>query len=220
MANDITLPPELFGLFEKKGVVKTTSVAVARIFGKRHDDVIKAIKNMKCSQKFNLRNFAEITYKDDRNRKQPAVEMTRDGFTILVMGFSGKKAAAFKEAYIEQFNEMERFVKTVLEARADCPELTEAIHQAHPDAQFYVYTNEFDMINGLVLGMQSRRYRQIHGIPDGESIRPHLTLAQIALIQRLQRLDIAAVLTIPDFQARKEFLRKQLEHILTRQLIQ
>ena len=85
---------------------KTTSRQVAEVFGKRHDDVLKAIRNLGCSKGFNLRNFAEIEYLDGKGRTQQMVEMTFDGFSILAMGFTGAKAMEFKEAYIAEFSRM------------------------------------------------------------------------------------------------------------------
>ncbi|QVL20173.1 Rha family transcriptional regulator [Pseudomonas qingdaonensis] len=84
------------------------SVKVAKRFGKRHDNVLRAIDNVKCSAKFRLLNFEEIFYHDEYGRPQRTFNMTKDGFTFLAMGFTGEKAAAWKEAFIEAFNRMAR----------------------------------------------------------------------------------------------------------------
>ena len=88
-----------------------SSLQVAQHFGKRHDNVIRDIKRLEIPEKFYLLNFAEITYEDSRGRKQPAYLMTRDGFALLAMGFTGKKAMEWKIRYIEAFNAMERKLK-------------------------------------------------------------------------------------------------------------
>ncbi|WP_427864946.1 Rha family transcriptional regulator [Providencia stuartii] len=85
----------------------TTSQNVSSFFNKRHDDVLKKIRNLDCSQEFSARNFAEAEYIDEQGKPRPMYEMTKDGFVFLVMGFTGKKAAQFKEAYIAEFNRME-----------------------------------------------------------------------------------------------------------------
>lgn len=85
---------------------KTNSRFVAQVFDRRHDDVLKAIRNLECSDAFRLRNFAESSYLNAQGKEQPMIEMTFDGFMFLVMGFTGAKAAAFKEAYIAEFNRM------------------------------------------------------------------------------------------------------------------
>lgn len=86
----------------------TTSLDVAEKFGKRHDNVLRDIQNLECSKEFARLNFEEIFYQDSYGRNQVGYEMTRDGFTFLAMGFKGKRAAQWKEAYINAFNAMER----------------------------------------------------------------------------------------------------------------
>lgn len=88
----------------------TTSLKVAEVFGKQHKDVLKAINALACSENFRGRNFTltEIEVQAGAvKRKSPVYLMTRDGFTFLAMGFNGKRAAQFKEKYIEAFNRME-----------------------------------------------------------------------------------------------------------------
>lgn len=86
----------------------TTSLAVSQHFGKKHQHVLEAIRNLDCSQDFNASNFRLITYTDGRGRQKPAYEITRDGFSFLCMGFTGAVAAAWKEKYIAAFNAMEQ----------------------------------------------------------------------------------------------------------------
>ena len=99
------------------GKPTTLSTDVARAFGKRHDDVLRSIRNLLPQlDAEHARNFAE-THVDveiagarnfaDTSRKSPAYRLTRDGFTLLAMGFTGKKALQFKLAYIDAFNQME-----------------------------------------------------------------------------------------------------------------
>lgn len=88
------------------GRLKTNSRFVAEVFGRRHDDVLKAHRNLDCSKEFNARNFAAVEYIDAKGEACPMIEMSFDGFMFLVMGFTGSKAAAIKEAYIAEFNRM------------------------------------------------------------------------------------------------------------------
>jgi Rha family phage regulatory protein len=69
-----------------------SSVQVAENFGKQHKDVLRAIKNLDVPEDFNRRNFAPVEYEDKKGEKRPAYLMTRDGFTLLVMGVTGPKA--------------------------------------------------------------------------------------------------------------------------------
>lgn len=91
----------------KNGRAVTTSVAVAEFFGKRHERVLDKIRNLDCSAKFTEHNFVSSEYTDATGRTLPAYQITKNGFVFLVMGFTGKKAAAFKEAYIAEFDRME-----------------------------------------------------------------------------------------------------------------
>ena len=86
--------------------LKTNSRFVAEVFGRLHKDVLKAIDNLDCSDAFNRRNFAPVEYLDTKGEARRMVDMTFDGMTFLVMGFTGAQAAAFKEAYIAEFNRM------------------------------------------------------------------------------------------------------------------
>ncbi|NAZ55426.1 hypothetical protein GL177_19120 [Vibrio toranzoniae] len=86
----------------------TDSFLVAEYFGKRHDNVIQKIKSLECSSYFTNLNF-KVCHKNNKlqnNKLQPFYQMTKDGFMFLVMGFTGKKAAVIKEAYINAFNIM------------------------------------------------------------------------------------------------------------------
>lgn len=89
------------------GQVTTSSLHVADHFGKLHKDVLKRIESIDCSPEFNERNFAPVEYIDAKGEKRPYYRITRDGFTFLCMGFTGKQAARWKEAYINAFNQME-----------------------------------------------------------------------------------------------------------------
>ena len=91
----------------ENGIPTTTSLVIAQAFEKEHKDVLRAIYNMECSPEFNERNFAPVGYKDAKGEIRPAYRLTRDGFAFLAMGFTGKKAAAWKERFLEAFNTME-----------------------------------------------------------------------------------------------------------------
>lgn len=90
----------------KDGQPVTTSLKVAEVFKKEHTKVLRSIKDLVCSEEFNRANFGATSYLDTQNRKQPMFEMTKDGFTFLVMGFTGPEAARYKEDYIRAFNMM------------------------------------------------------------------------------------------------------------------
>ena len=88
------------------GTIKTTSLKVAEHFSKQHKNVLQSIERLECSPEFNRLNFKLVEYSDAKGENRPAYEMTKDGFTFLAMGFTGKEAAKWKEAYINAFNKM------------------------------------------------------------------------------------------------------------------
>lgn len=90
------------------GQAVTTSLDLAAYFGKRHDDVIRKIRSLDCSLEFTARNFTVSAYDDPTGRSLPCYLLTRDGFFFVAMGFTGRRAAEFKEAYIAAFNAMEQ----------------------------------------------------------------------------------------------------------------
>lgn len=97
----------------KKGNVATDSLKVAAKFGKRHSNVIATYNKLEISPEFNALNFKHIPYTDSRGREQTKLVMTRAGFVRLVFGFTGKKAAAFKEEYITEFDRMESQIRSL-----------------------------------------------------------------------------------------------------------
>jgi Rha family phage regulatory protein len=66
---------------------------VAKYFDKRHDNVLRDIREMEVSDSFLLLNFEETSYLDQLGRQQPMYHITKDGFIFLTMGFTGQKAA-------------------------------------------------------------------------------------------------------------------------------
>jgi len=97
------------------GVPTTTSTDVARYFGKQHQDVLRAIDNLRAQLPPEpLRNFAEGSYTlpATGDQQHKLYRLTRDGFTLLAMGFTGKRALQFKLAYIDAFNRMEQALHT------------------------------------------------------------------------------------------------------------
>ncbi len=72
--------------------VTTDSLTVADCFGKRHRDVLRSIKLLKCSKDFNARNFAPVEYLDQKGEKRTYYDITRDGWMFLVMGVYRRKS--------------------------------------------------------------------------------------------------------------------------------
>lgn len=87
----------------------TDTFQIAKAFGKRHADVLRALKNCHCSEDFRRAHFCVAEKINDLgifDKKQIYYRMDFSGFVMLVMGFNGAKADAVKEAYINAFNWM------------------------------------------------------------------------------------------------------------------
>lgn len=97
-------------VIRKDKQVVTTSLEVAKTFGKRHKHVLESINNLVAEFSATKVMFAEGTY-ENRGKQYPMYYMNRDGFTLLAMGFTGKKALEFKFQYIQAFNQMEQALK-------------------------------------------------------------------------------------------------------------
>lgn len=85
------------------------SVDVARHFGLKHCHVMRDIKNLtsKTPELFNGSNFGSVTYRDEKGEERPCYLLTRDAFTLLVMGWSSPRAIEWKLKYIQAFNALE-----------------------------------------------------------------------------------------------------------------
>lgn len=206
------IPKDQYGVFaDTNDTARVDSLFVAEFFEKRHDHVIRDIRKITApksglSDNFIHSNFKADSYKDSTGRKLPCYFMTRDGFTMLVMGYSGQKAMKFKELYIRRFNEMESFIKTIVSARQEFPLLTANIKLLHENPKPYHFSNECDMLNRIVVGMTAKQFRLANGIEKGKSIRPYLSEEQITVLDTLQKVDVGLLVAVPDYQQRKRHL--------------
>jgi len=112
--------PSQPSVFNKNGQVMTNSRDIAAFFGKRHADVLRSIDNLECSAELRQRNFALAEYQDGQGKTRKSYDLAKDGFWLLVMGFTGKQAAVLREAYIQQFNAMEAALQGHLSGAIHC----------------------------------------------------------------------------------------------------
>lgn len=206
------IPKDEYGIFaDRKDTARVDSLYVAEFFEKEHKNVLRDITKITDSKsglsvEFARLNFEQSSYINSQNKKQPCYMMTRDGFTMLVMGYTGQKAMRFKELYIRRFNEMEQFIKTLVSARKEFPLLTENIKLLHENPKPYHFSNECDMLNRIVVGMSAKQFRLANGIEKGKSIRPYLSDEQISMLETLQKVDVGLLVAVPDYEQRKRYL--------------
>ncbi len=90
------------------GELWTTSLIVAEKFGKLHKNVLRDIQKLECSEEFNRLNFEPVEYLDAKGESRPFYRISESGFMMLVMGFTGSVAAAWREKFIAAFQSMHR----------------------------------------------------------------------------------------------------------------
>jgi Rha family phage regulatory protein len=126
--------------------ITTTSTDLAKCFHKRHDNLLRKIESLECSADFHALNFEEMIIDVEvgkgATRQDRAYRITRDGFVFLAMGFTGTKAAQFKEAYINAFNQMEK----QLHEQKQLPANTDNLALAE--------TDKYQLLNNIVKSMQ------------------------------------------------------------------
>ena len=93
------------------GELVVTSRQIAEDFDKRHADVIEKIEELIKTENSVMTMFIETSYKAGTGKSYKEYLITRDGFSLLVMGFTGLKALQWKLKYIEAFNKMEQALK-------------------------------------------------------------------------------------------------------------
>mgnify|MGYP004463954435 FL=1 len=206
------IPMDEYGcLAGKDKTVRVSSLYVAKVFNKQHKNVLRDIEkitdpNSGLSEEFNRLNFEPISYKDQWNRKQLCYFMTRDGFTMLVMGYTGNKAMQFKEFYINRFNELETTVEALVSAKNEFPALTNAIQMCHETPKPYHYSNEVNMLYKLVIGKTTSQFRTENELEKGTSIRPYMSKGQLEMLDKLQKVDIGLLVAFPEYEERKRHL--------------
>ena len=178
----------------KEEVTVVTSLDVAETFGKEHKRVMQDIRELDCSEEFREHNFVPISYTDSINRKKPMFVMTRDGFTLLAMGYTGEKAMQFKEAYIKQFNAMEKALIGKIREREKGigvrRVLTDSLQRTSENERMHghAYSTYTDLIYKSVFGKTAKQLRIDLNIGNKENIRDYLTEEELLLVQNAKML--------------------------------
>lgn len=195
---------------EERPVV--TSLDVAETFGKDHRHVLRDIRDLKCSEEFRMSNFGQSTYENTQGKIQPMYLMTRDGFTLLVMGYTGDLAMSFKEAYIKQFNAMELAQRGKLIERekgiAVRQALTKALQQSTESTRMHghAYSNYTNCIYKAVFGKNAAQLREEYGIGKTDALRDHFGQEDLEAIQSMECLVSGLVSCGWGYDQIKEFI--------------
>ena len=144
--------------------ITTDSFTISEVFGKNHKEVLKSIRNLEIPEDFQERNFAlsqkRYTLPNGGYKDSPMYEITRDGFTLLAMGFTGKKAMEWKIKYINAFNAME---KALTEKTTDKPVLVSEHTRALPSPKKEIVLSEKakQEIGGIVKAVMQAQLNEV-----------------------------------------------------------
>lgn len=199
----------------KEEVMVVTSLDVAETFGKEHRNVLKDIRELDCSEDFGRLNFEQSSYINSQNKVQPMYYMTRDGFTILVMGYTGEKAMRFKEVYIRQFNAMEKILIGKMKERekgiAVRQALTSALQQSQENERMHghAYSTYTNVIYKAVFGKDAKHLRDEYGITKKDNLRDWFSVEELNAIQSVEMIISGLVNCGWGYEQIKEFILSQ-----------
>ncbi|WP_260981834.1 Rha family transcriptional regulator [Bacillus pumilus] len=100
-------------VFVRENEVVTDSVAIAEMFGKNHDDVLKDVRRQMeyAGKEFSLGNFSESNYTNSRGRTYPKYDLTEEAFTLVVFSYNTKEAVQTKIRFIQEFKRMKEYIQ-------------------------------------------------------------------------------------------------------------
>lgn len=200
----------------KEEVTVVTSLDIAETFGKRHADVLRDVEHLECSEEFRERNFALSSYKSLQNKTLPMYLITRDGFTFLVMGYTGEKAMKFKEGYIRQFNAMEKALIGKMRERekgiAVRQALTNALKESNESDRMHghAYSTYTNVIYKSIFGKNASQLRDEYGIGKKDNLRDYFSEEELKAVQSAEMLVSSLINYGWGYNQIKDFIMKNV----------
>ena len=201
----------------KEEVTVVTSLDVAEKFEKNHRDVMESIRNI--GEAISTAEFSALfyldSYKASNGKTNPMYLMTRDGFTLLAMGYNGDKAMKFKLAYIKQFNAMEKALIGKLKERekgiAVRQALTNALQQSQENERMHghAYSTYTNIVYKAVFGKDAKRLREEYGISKKENLRDYFSEEELKAVQSVEMIVSGLVNCGWGYDQIKEFVLNQ-----------
>lgn len=198
----------------------TTSLKVAEVFEKEHKNVLQSIENLVADN--SAAKFFRLTTYKNRGKEYPMYEMDRDGFSLLVMGFTGEKALQWKIKYIEAFNQMESELKRLYTERQQWQIerdkgvvirhiLTDTIKMKiteSPNKRF-AYPNYTNLIYRNLFGKTAKELESDYGVKAKENLRDFFTGDDLAKVQSMEMLVSSLINCGWGYQQIKEFVQSE-----------
>lgn len=179
----------------------TDSLVISEKFGKRHDTVLRDIRNLAKElveslpkEELGVYKFVESEYINEQNKLQPCYQMNRDFFIMLVMGYRTKEAYKIKHQFIQSFNLMESELKARKETRSIGISVRKDLQAAiknyvtDPESKFksFAYSNYTRLVYKKVLGKEVKKVKAEKGLGEKDNLRDYLTLDQLKQVQDLE----------------------------------
>lgn len=191
-----------------------SSREIAKLTGKRHDNVKRDIENMLNQLEKDIPSFEDI-YLDSMKRQQTEYHLDRVLTDTLITGYS----ISLRHKVIQRWHALEAKQAALDEAkiarqraRLEAPALADAVKHsrqaAGKDTKHYHYSNEFDLINRVVVGSSSKQLRDIRGCRDSEPLRDLFTPSEIKAVEHMQRLNASLIDVGMPYQERKAKLEQ------------
>ena len=222
----------------------TTSRKIAKSFEKEHKEVIRTIegqvdaegkvKHLGLAAQISQRGdiplsdyFIKTSYVGANNREYTEYLVTRDGFSLLAMGFSGEKALCWKIKYINAFNKMEADLKRILTERQQWQIerdkgvvirhiLTDTIKMKVNDSPHkkFAYPNYTNLIYRNLFGKTAKELEKDYGVKAKENLRDFFTGEDLEKIQEMEMLVSSLINCGWGYQQIKEFVRTQTQNMI------
>lgn len=198
----------------------TTSRKVAEKFNKEHREVIYAIEGRTSEGALDIKdknrgiistliesgnshveNYFILSEYESRGKKYKEYLITRDGFTLLAMGFHGAEAMKWKVEYIDAFNAMEAEIKRIYTERQQWQIerdkgvvirhiLTDTIKMKIADSPHkrFAYPNYTNLIYRTLFGNSAKELEQEYGVKPKEYLRDYFTGSDLEKVQSMEML--------------------------------
>lgn len=210
----------------KEEILTANSRDVAQHFEKQHKDVLESIRNLTAENSATKSMFIETSF-ESRGKFYPQYELTRDGFSLLVMGFTGSKALEWKLKYIEAFNEMERELKRLFEERKRTEierakgiiirhVLTDTIKMKITDSpnKKFAYPNYTKLIYRTIFGKSLKELQVDFGVKPKETIRDYMTAEQLKEVESIEMLVSSLINLGMSYDEIKSFIQQKYTPML------
>lgn len=213
---------------KKEEKVIVTSLDVAETFGKRHDNIIRDIEQIKkdmssddIEKNSNLRTtqfdemFCKTTYKAKNGKSNPMYHMTFDGFSLLVMGYTGKKAMKYKLAYIKEFNRMQKELENKAIQRQKSigtrNDFTDTLKESPENDRMHghSFSNYTNLIYKALFGKTASQLRTFFGIAKTANLRDCFTTEQLKAVENIEKMVTGFIGIGWQYDQIKEFIMKQ-----------